>query len=137
MGKETNYKEMLSIAKYIMINNEEYYLCGSLALILSGKIKERNVNDIDFIVNKDRFVRKKLKLDDSYGESIFNGYTCYKTSGDSDGFYYNVFVHDDSSRIKAKRINGIRCQDPNQILEYKKEWGRRKDVDDIKSLKGW
>lgn len=127
------FVDMMEIAKCIMKKNPDYYLCGSLALIWAKRIKPREVNDIDFIVNINKFNPYRMHVDEDY--VIENdGYTCYKTSGDKDGFYYNVFVHDDSSKIKAKLINGIKCQDTDQILHYKKVYGRAKDNYDLRNL---
>jgi hypothetical protein len=60
------YTKMLDIAKTIMSKNSEYYLCGSVALIHAKAIKQRNVNDIDFLVMAEDFNINNLNIDKNY-----------------------------------------------------------------------
>lgn len=116
-----------------MAANPHYLLCGSNALLLVKAIPEREVLDIDFVCPADKFSDKGLQTYGDYGPSEFAGYQCYKVSHDDkiDGFYYNVFVHDSSVVIKEEVVQGIKIQSPDQILFWKKQFGRAKDKVDL------
>lgn len=129
-------------AKDILSKNQDYALCGSLALYLDSDLDIDRVGDLDFVFvgNARDFDLKRLNLtpDDKYKIQEYDGYVCYKVISDKDGNYYNVFVHDDSSKIKIKTYllshnnpvyenSRIKIQNVEQIKEYKKQWDRPKD----------
>lgn len=131
-----NFEEMLGIAKHIMKLNPHYILCGSLGLIVRGTLAPRDIGDIDFVCLREDFDEEKLKLSsDGYGITENDGYTCYKTVHDTDGMFYDVFVFDDSKQVMASLVSELMVQESEQMLEFKKLYGRYKDTKDLNNIK--
>ncbi len=129
------YSYALQIAKLIIKNNPNYVLCGSTALILSKTMPKRKVNDLDFCCPSELFKLGTKQTYGDYGPMKNEGYLCYKITGDK-GFYYNVFVHDKKFDLKITTVDGVKIQDPQQILKFKKEYNRTKDKEDFSRMKG-
>ena len=128
-------KNAIYYAKEIIKMHPQYLLCGSTALIIGGKIPSRDVHDLDFCcgishiheVKPLRFLR-----DDGYHIHHYDGYDTYKIDVDGPyNYYYNVFVHKDPKYLYAQIVNGIQCQSLDQILFWKKSFGRSKDKKDM------
>jgi hypothetical protein len=123
------YSEALTLAKGIQQQNPNYILCGSVALILLGKLQERDVGDLDFCCPREFFAEEKMVSETSYPPKENGGeYLCYKVVKDSG--YYNVFIHS-NLELKLTEIDGIKCQDSEQILHFKKLYNREKDQKDL------
>lgn len=123
-------EEALRIAKGVMAAHPGFILCGSAALVLCGRLK-REVNDIDFVCKKELFDPTGLQTYGDYGPQKDEGYECWKISTDpKTGFYYNVFVHE-AYEIDYFRVDGILVQASEQILDWKRKYGRNKDREDL------
>lgn len=139
-GQDMRFPEALYYALKIRRKYPDFALCGSVALILAGKIPPRNVSDIDFVTTKSGAKRSGINLeeksDDSYTTVIEkDGYKCYVLKDDST-YKYNLFVFDDDAdlRIKNNKIE-IKMQDSEQILAWKKKYNRPKDKSDIRNVR--
>ncbi len=127
------YDQALAIAKQIQKRNPDYILCGSVALILAKIIPEREVSDVDFLSNKDEFKAESLQMT-NYPIGDNDGYKTYKITQPNTYYYYNVFVHDKPQTL-TQVIDGITIQHVDEILKYKKQYGRVKDLDDLGKIK--
>ncbi len=127
------YEQALAIARQIICRNPDYILCGSVALILAKVIPERDVSDVDFLSNKDEFKAESLQMTNySIGEN--DAYKTYKIMQPNTHYYHNVFVHDKPQTL-TQVIDGITIQHVDEILKYKKQYGRTKDLDDLGKIK--
>lgn len=130
-------EKALEITERVLQVRPHYVLCGSAALILQGAILPRSINDLDFICLKENFNSEGLSEYGGYAPSEFDGYTTYKVSFDAKvktGIeYYNVFVHDDLTSIKTKKVEGVLVQEAEDIIYWKKKWRREKDLKDLGS----
>lgn len=144
------FEDALEKAKEIQKEHPEYILCGSLALMISGYIPKRDVGDIDFIAQKPLtskdFPKAMAETKDVVYVKINAGYLCYEvpfTMTKESEFHteciashYNVFVYDEG----VKGINhftnmyGFLQEDSEQILAWKRLYGREKDLADLHSL---
>lgn len=131
------YNDALNLAKKIMEKRPQLILCGSVGLILQKAIPERDIHDLDFACLPEDFTFVSelslyggAKTDYNTVENEDN--TCYKVVGDS-GYYYDVFVFDDSEKLEYSIVNGIKVQSVNQILSYKKVFDRPKDRNDLQA----
>jgi hypothetical protein len=128
------FKTALEIAKQVKEQNPEYILCGSVALILAGVIPEREVGDIDFIAPSGYVNESLQKVMDNYPSeqtpTVKTGYTTYKDN--IGAYYYNVYKHV-KGKIKTQVVNGIKIQKVEDILKYKKQYARPKDIYDLTS----
>jgi len=119
-----------------------YTLCGSVALILAGKIPVRDVGDIDFVTNE-RFVNiSELLIEtgsEHYSDVIENdGYRCVNIKnrcGVNGVWSYSLFIFPDNVIInKTNQTIKLELQSVDDILKYKKQYNRHKDRQDIKEL---
>jgi len=137
-NQDMRFPEALYYALKIRRKHPEFALCGSVALILAGRIPPRNVTDIDFVVCKSKISETTLlglKIDESYNVIEKDGYKCY-TINESGVFKYNLFVFENEESVKIK-LNSIKLlmQDTTQILEWKQKFNRPKDKKDIRESK--
>lgn len=134
------FPEAMYYALKIRKKNPHYVLCGSVALIMSGKLPVRDVHDIDFVTNE-RFISEKELNRLTYGEygpTENDGYTCYEVLnyGVHGVWGYNLFVFPDDVDLKIKEINiTVNIQHPDEILKWKKKYNREKDIEDIEQVK--
>jgi hypothetical protein len=132
-----NNLSFLQKAIEMMENDSRLVLCGSLALILSKNIPDREVNDLDFVFID---APSKFNLTNHYKareDHIYEqeGYVCYKTYVSPHGNHANIFVFDDHKSILIEELTifgkTILIQNPEQMLQYKKLYDRPKDRKDL------
>ena len=128
---------MIGYAREFQKQKPDYFICGSLALIYLGAIKDREVNDYDFVTNRKYFNPALVDTYGNYGpqENIDNIH--YKVTVDKTmkgTHYYDVFVYPDEHILNVVEVDGLRFQNPKDILSVKKLWGREKDLIDYDSI---
>lgn len=128
------YEQALKIAKKVMNRHPDYILCGSVALILAGVLPERDVGDVDFIVPKDNFTKTMIEDLAYKGTNIKMGYKAY-IERIAMFEHYNIFMFDNTEKIKTKVIGGLTIQDPENILKFKNLYARDKDLKDLNAIK--
>ena len=103
------------LTKIKMIQNRypKRWLCGSMALILYDAIYPRRIHDLDFVMFNEKVVD---------GEAI--------TLEFIKPFSHCLFLSSDAKI--GEKIKGVRLQDLDQILYWKKIFGRDKDIKDLK-----
>jgi hypothetical protein len=87
-------------------------LCGSVALMLYGVMDKRDGGDLDFAAYEKKIIPKEhlsLKCNKPYKHCLFLG----------------SFVK------KGEKIEGVNLQDLDQIIYWKKSYGRQKDKKDL------
>ena len=133
------FPEALYYTLNIRRDNPNYLLCGSVALILAGKLPVRDVHDIDFVTNE-RFVNvsELLSLCDDYGPKENEGYTCYNIHN-FDGVHgvwdYNLFVFPDSVKLGVDTLSiKVNMQNMDDIINWKTKYNRPKDKKDLKQM---
>jgi hypothetical protein len=133
------FPEALYYAMKIQKQYPEYILCGSVALILAGKIKVRDVHDLDFVtssrlISKSEIEKRLLKTEEYINEIENDDYTCYVSTYNS-CHKFNLFFFEET-KSSAKTIDmKIKIQDPDDIMKWKKKYNRPKDKKDIKESK--
>lgn len=111
------HKFMIRRARRIQQENPRKLLCGSLALILYEAIPDRSVGDLDFVMMEKRIVPNEticLKLESPSKHCLFLS----------------------SSPRKGKTIEGLHLQDLEQIIHWKRRYGRKKDLRDLERKYG-
>lgn len=132
--------------------SENYVLCGSMALILSGIMDIRPVSDIDFVLNECDFDRNiigsimhlqmdsykgyfgthKVEVDDNY--TSWHG--TYRHNGKK--FSMNFLVFNDDIQIKRQWLHlphkDVLIQDIDTIMQYKEKYNRSKDKIDLENI---
>lgn len=113
----------VAIAKAKLIAKEfpQFYLTGSVALILQGLLPERDVKDIDFVC---------LKSDTPIE---------FEQSGVSDGGIQILgapcCVFGERNAVKGGPvIDGVKCCDPEKTIEAKNKYNRTKDKRDFDAM---
>lgn len=122
-----NFTQAITYSRSIMENNPHYVLCGSVGMILRGAIPNRTVKDLDFACYEKTSVGT---FDNTYPPMQNDGYLCYKITSDK-GFYYNLFVFDKPDSILFDEVDGLKVQNAEQMLHYKKIYSRPKDISDF------
>jgi hypothetical protein len=108
-----SFRRYLSRAKKIQERFPNRFLCGGLALKLYGVIERETFGDIDFVafeknVKDNEYISLKCKTPHTHCLFLGN----YIKKGDM--------------------IKGIRLQNLDQIIHWKTQFGRNKDMDDLK-----
>lgn len=136
------YNDALNLAKKILELRPNYVIAGSVALILQGVIAERDIHDLDFACTRDSFTYKaelnwggRYDLESDYNTVRNDENTCFKVRQDN-GFYYDVFVFDEADKLEYTELNGIKVQSINQVLKYKRQFAREKDILDLEHIDG-
>ena len=133
------YSDALELAESFTKKYPFLILSGSVALILEGELHEREVGDIDFVVNS------KDLSSEIFDEEIEDIMDCEEymdtdeescdlvSNYKSDCGTYNILVYRDSTPIFCQKENCIdmRIQIPQQIWHYKKKMKRKKDNLDL------
>lgn len=130
------FTEALYYTLKIRKKHPQFKLCGSVALILSGKLPVRDVYDIDFVVNESEINLETVKKSTIY-EPLINekdGYECYSIRDDST-YCYNLFVFKKDIPVKSREINiKIPIQLEDDILKWKAKYNRPKDKEDLRNI---
>lgn len=120
--------------------NPEFALCGSLSLILTGLIEPREVDDLDFVITMETYL-ENIKSYDKYDLYKEIRYTKFNVKENIECFKLmnyvipiNLFIVDDSesSMFKIGDYLNLRIQNTDISINYKKEFGRMKDLLDLK-----
>lgn len=116
------YHEALSKAKLILKKYPEFYLTGSVALILQGLLPERDVKDIDFVCLRNEIPREfePSKSSDDGRIEMMGADIC-------------IFA-EKASVMAGPMIEGVQCCHPSKIIEAKQKYGRRKDEADFQAM---
>jgi hypothetical protein len=116
--------EAIKRAQDIQAINPDWLLCGSAALILTGVIPPRDINDLDFATNEVPLILDKGK------EYVWKQgeYTHYKIP---DGC---VFSHTKPVR-RGPHTWGIYLQHLGDIIMWKASYDRDKDRKDLAVIK--
>lgn len=138
------FTDALYYALMIKKRHPDYILCGSVALILAGKMDVQDVGDIDFVVHKSKVNETNIQKhceESCYPQITDNkneGYRSYKIENhDSEkGMYdYNLLVFDSMDDITKREVKfSIDIQVPDQIIAWKKKYNRPKDKKHIKQM---
>lgn len=120
MGKQRmNRAEFIEALKKLNLPAEEFVVLSGGSLLMRG-LREQT-SDLDLSASK----RLAAELD---------LYNCPK---DHAGLYVpfdNVQMKDDMERFTFDVIDGYQCESLEDILRQKREWGRPKDLADIKVI---
>ena len=128
----------------IQKEDPELLLCGSAALIIRDVMDDRDLGDIDFVVNEKYLdsITSVTNLDlDRYPNQESDRYQSYH------GTYYvggenwpiNVLVFDNDVALNKEHVIyynfvKITTQDIDTILYYKKKYNRKKDIKDLEKI---
>ncbi len=124
-----NKKEILSILKKYNLDNNEYIVLSTGAMVLQG-IKD-NAHDIDIAVSPKLYSDLLDKFDCKFKcEYEVNGELIKIYSFDVFDFSTNYF---DKDNIVI--VDGVLVQSANSILKLKQNLNREKDINDIKLIK--
>lgn len=108
-----SFRRCLSRAKQIQERFPNRFLCGGLALKLYGIIERETFGDLDFVA-----LEKKVKD---------NEYISLKCKSP---YIHCLFLGNYVK--KGDMVRGIRLQNLDQIIHWKIQFGRNKDMDDLK-----
>ena len=144
MKKKRTTNKLIDAIYDIQEHHPRLLLCGSAALVLSGKLTDRRINDIDFVINDkhmnktmiadlrlrpDRLFYSLQKKDDNY--KSFHGF-------ESNGFIINVLCFKNEIHLNKEIITcnskKIIMQDLDTILFYKTKYNRPKDIKDLDNI---
>lgn len=130
------FTEALYYALKIKTKFPSFKLCGSVALILAGKLPVRDVEDIDFVCNEKDINVKGLEKCCDY-DPIINEkdkYKSYKLRHNVP-YPFNLLVFENDVEIKSRDLNiKIPVQDTEQMLFWKIKYGREKDKEDLRNI---
>lgn len=135
------FEKALQLAKKFIGKHPFLILSGSVALILNGEIHEREVGDIDFVVN-DKDLRSSIFneglediLDGEYGGGLEAGdESCDLVNNfKSECGTFNVLVYKNNTPIfkENEKFDGMSVQISQQIWHYKNKMKRNKDILDL------
>ncbi|GAH74798.1 unnamed protein product [marine sediment metagenome] len=111
--KRPYFEVIMDQVKAIQARYPKRLLCGSVALMLYGVIEKRSGGDIDFVAYEKKIIPNEhlsLQCRSPYKHCLFLG----------------------SYVKKGITIDGIRLQDLGQIIFWKRTYGRKKDIKDLK-----
>jgi hypothetical protein len=118
ISKSSSYFDIImSKVKAIQKKYPKRLLCGSVALMLYGVMDKRSGGDIDFVAFENKIVPNEhlsLKCSSPHKHCLFLG--AYIKEGET--------------------IDGVRLQDIDQIIFWKKSYGRKKDIKDLEKYFG-
>lgn len=118
ISKSSSYFDIImSKVKAIQKKYPKRLLCGSVALMMYGVMDKRSGGDIDFVAFENKIVPNEhlsLKCSSPYKHCLFLG--AYIKEGET--------------------IDGVRLQDIDQIIFWKKSYGRKKDIKDLEKYFG-
>ena len=112
--KRPYFDVIMDQVKAIQARYPKRLLCGSVALMLYGVIEKRSGGDIDFVAYEKKIIPNEhlsLQCSSPYKHCLFLG----------------------SYVKKGRTIDGIRLQDLGQIIFWKRTYGRKKDIKDLKN----
>jgi len=121
----------------------EAILGGSAALIMQGVLPERDIGDIDFIINKKHInVDRLANIADEY-KSVeeLKKYASYYTH--IDHILVNFLVYDDDVDLEYSTVEikhrlffkrQLKLSKPKTIIAWKRKYNRDKDQDDLKII---
>lgn len=128
-GGTMSYAFAIAEVKLLQKDHPDWYLCGSVELILLGILDKREVHDIDFSVDVDKFEAYELlgKDNDCLPPSL-------QSIEDDQGRYVNIRAMCDppcclfimGEHKGGFYHDGILCQDVKESLFWKQEMGRDK-----------
>jgi hypothetical protein len=121
-----NINDALAMARVIQQARSANCLCGSLALMLADRIPKREVHDLDFVTNKDVGAPESI----IYASHCYDGYAHYQIG---EPHFHCLFYLPDLEYGPV--IDGFQLQSIKQIIFWKKQFGRVKDLEDIKGGK--
>lgn len=141
------FSRALEICRHIQSVYPNFIICGSVGLIIRKLIPERSVHDLDFVSEVSGVRHLPLAFDgpdpNDWGYRIIknDGYVCYAIVLNtipeidvSSTYYFNVFEFDDPSLLKYSIVDGLKVQDGEQILAYKRSYNRVKDRIDLRLI---
>jgi len=121
------YREAVAVARTLQITYPRWHLCGSLALMVTGHIPIRRMSDIDFCTDDVLSIpgmhraRYKTNHDENY----------YHVADEEAGWC--LFIHR-KLRIEHGTFQGLRLQKIEDILYWKRQFNRDKDLVDLNLL---
>lgn len=102
--------------------------------ILQNSYNKHGLDNFEFTIVDSCDLVDKLLSDNYVYVRVNNGYLCYEVVH-KEGWHYNIFVFDDSNNVNFNQdIHGFRTQSSEQILKYKKQYSRPKDLEDLKDI---
>lgn len=121
-------------------DNPHIMLCGSLALIIGNLLPEREISDIDVVLNERHLskISVKINLDlDPYSDlNADDNYASYHGTYKDQTF--NFIVFDDDVDLTTEYINyngvNIKCQKLDDIMKWKEKYNRPKDQEDLDKI---
>ena len=102
-------------------------LCGSVALMLAGIINKRQSHDLDF-VSTEPPSDKTLASGMDYAVDATHSYVHYFCKFPHE---HCLFVLQEVS--SGGVFQGVEIQDPDDIVFWKRKFGRPKDIEDLKN----
>ena len=132
----------ISIIEEIQKNNPDFLLCGSIALILKGLLPNRDVSDIDFVTNHRFAIESNLKLNSTRAYGGFYGgdrHTSLMCSYSPLNIKVNILAFPDDVEFQTENLNilnitNIKCQNFQDIVNWKEKYNRSKDQIDLDKL---
>ena len=128
------YKDAIAIALQHQICNPEWFVCGSLALMLSGITKAGDVSDVDFVTNtfpkRVQFYTTKYHkhIELSEGNQWCSYYHCEYSE------FVDLFIHSQPVSIETYKYRGLHIQNIQDVIKWKRHFNRDKDKTDLSQI---
>jgi hypothetical protein len=121
-----NINDAIPIALSIQREHPSYYLCGGLALVLTGRIPPRDVHDLDFTAlltpaDLSHYRKCTYFRTDKLEQETYKG---------SHPHEHCLFVNPEMT--PGSTIAGLRCADLEQTIQWKRCMNREKDLIDLR-----
>lgn len=137
--------DAIPVIMEIQGKNPKFLLGGSVALVLTGSLPEREIGDIDFILNKNQlngnlFGFSSLRFE-PYAPNVDDRYASYRAYYNLNGLSYevNLLVFDNDIALNEDKIiyfnnKSIKIQKVDDILQWKQKYNRDKDITDLNNI---
>jgi len=130
--------EVLRVIKNIQSKYSELILCGSASLIMREVLPNRDMSDIDFVVNETNLTFTDLIPDDGYCHlNQEDGYKSYSYTHEQ-GFFIrhkiNILIFHDDITLNTEITSGVKHQALRDIINWKEKYNRSKDIEDINNI---
>jgi hypothetical protein len=131
---------LIEAVEQIQTKYPQLILCGSVALMLQDLLDRRNPSDIDFVVTHQNLPSIWAMTEDAYAgnDKYRSFYFHHRNKLFGKTFKINVLVFEDDYIIKSEVVNchgkSFTMEDVDEILRWKKDYGRDKDLKDIENV---
>ena len=142
--RDIPFRTAYEMADSLLIKHPEWYLAGSLALMISGEIRRGQVSDIDFASNNHPWT-STFRRNSITGMFASNGLPqmamAYYPQYPGTPYYHykygdriDLFVHKKPIRCQLTAFDCLRLQNIDDVLKWKQIFNREKDKLDLSAI---